>query len=157
MSDPGKPDAPSSDDRWMARAIEIARTDGAMFGAVIVDPNADGGAGAVIAEARNTVFLDGDSTAHAEVNAIRKACKNKGFPLAGLTIYASAEPCPMCAGAIAWSGISRVVYGTPIEALRGGGHLQIDVPCAAILGKWPIPIAIEGPVLEKEAGAVFGL
>ena len=61
--------------------------------------------------ASNSVTLDNDPTAHAEVNAIRQACRELGtFDLKGSVIYASCEPCPMCLGAIYWAGIERIYY-----------------------------------------------
>ena len=78
---------------------------GGPFGAVIVRD------GKILAIARNKVTWDNDPTAHAEVSAIRAACKRVGhFELKGATIYSSCEPCPMCLGAIYWSRISRLVF-----------------------------------------------
>ena len=75
------------------------------FGAVVVKN------GVVIARAYNTVVSSNDSTAHAEVNAIRRACKKLGtFDLSGCVLYASCEPCPMCNAAIKWSNIKKVFY-----------------------------------------------
>ncbi len=79
---------------------------GGPFGAVIVKN------GEIISTATNSVTNDNDPTAHAEVNAIRKACKNLNtFNLAGCTIYTSCEPCPMCLSAIYWAHIEKVYYG----------------------------------------------
>ena len=75
------------------------------FGAVVVRD------GVVIARAHNTVVSKHDPTAHAEVNAIRTACKKLGtFDLSGCDLYSSCEPCPMCAAAITWANISHVYY-----------------------------------------------
>jgi tRNA(Arg) A34 adenosine deaminase TadA len=75
------------------------------FGAVIVRD------GNVIARAHNTVVIKNDPTAHAEVNAIRLACKKMGtFDLSGCDLYTSCEPCPMCLAAITWANISHVYY-----------------------------------------------
>lgn len=95
---------------YLKRAVEIAsqnvkNSGGGPFGAVIVKDNK------IIAEAVNTVTIDNDPTAHAEVNAIRKATKAlNDFQLIGCTIYCSCEPCPMCLGAIYWSRFSRIVF-----------------------------------------------
>ena len=102
---------PSEDDMlFMREAIRLASNSvdrvGGPFGAVIVKD------GKIIAGASNSVTIDNDPTAHAEVNAIRKACKLLGtFSLDGCTIYTSCEPCPMCLGAIYWAGIDRIFYG----------------------------------------------
>ena len=79
---------------------------GGPFGAVIVKD------GAIVARGANSVTLDNDPTAHAEVNAIRAACRSLGtFDLSGCTVYTSCEPCPMCLAAIYWAGISRIYFG----------------------------------------------
>lgn len=95
---------------YMRRAIQLADESvacgGGPFGAVIVKD------GQVLAEGYNSVTLDHDPTAHAEVNTIREACRRLGtLDLTGATIYTSCEPCPMCLGAIYWSRISRIFYG----------------------------------------------
>ena len=101
--------------QYIRRAIELGREGmvkgvGGPFGAVIVLD------GEVIAEAYNEVIAGHDPTAHAEVQAIRKACvKKRTFHLPGATIYSSCEPCPMCMGAIYWAHIDRVVYSSAME------------------------------------------
>ena len=95
----------------MQRAIELAIENvrsgrGGPFGAVIVKD------GAVIAEGTNCVTSSNDPTAHAEVVAIREACRKLGsFQLDGCELYTSCEPCPMCLGAIYWARPARVFYG----------------------------------------------
>ena len=102
---------PTADDkRFMREAIKLAsdsvHNGGGPFGAVIVKD------GEIIAGASNSVTIDNDPTAHAEVNAIRHACKKLNtFNLDGCVIYTSCEPCPMCLGAIYWAGIDRIFYG----------------------------------------------
>ncbi len=84
---------------------------GGPFGAVIVDSNNN-----IIAVASNTVLKDNDPTAHAEINAIRKACKKLNtHDLTGYKIYATGYPCPMCLSAIIWSNIKEVYYGTNLN------------------------------------------
>lgn len=95
----------------MARAIQLAVENvrsggGGPFGAVVVR---DGG---IIAEGANRVTLTNDPTAHAEVLAIRLACRELGrFELKSCELYTSCEPCPMCLGAIYWTRLSRVYFG----------------------------------------------
>lgn len=68
--------------------------------------------GAVVAEAANEVIATNDPTAHAEVLAIRKACRKLGgFELKGCEIFSSCEPCPMCLGAIYWARLDRIYFG----------------------------------------------
>ena len=98
-----------TDIRFMREAIRLADESvahgGGPFGAVVVKD------GRILAGASNSVTLDNDPTAHAEVNAIRQACRELGtFDLKGSVIYASCEPCPMCLGAIYWAGIERIYY-----------------------------------------------
>jgi len=94
---------------YLQRAIELSiesvKNGGGPFGAVIVKD------GKIIAESNNTVTIDNDPTAHAEINAIRKACKElNSFDLSNCEIYTSCEPCPMCLGAIYWARISKIYY-----------------------------------------------
>ena len=98
------------DKAFMREAIRLATESvekgGGPFGAVIVKD------GEIIEKSSNSVTIDNDPTAHAEVNAIRKACKKLGtFDLSGCVIYTSCEPCPMCLGAIYWAHIGRIYYG----------------------------------------------
>ncbi|RYM36102.1 nucleoside deaminase [Brumimicrobium glaciale] len=94
---------------YMRRAIELSTISvangGGPFGAVIVKD------GKIIAESSNSVTIDNDPTAHAEVNTIRKACKAlNSFELVGCEIYSSCEPCPMCLGAIYWSRLDELYF-----------------------------------------------
>jgi len=87
------------------KSIESVENGGGPFGAVIVKN------GEVVAAASNSVTIDNDPTAHAEVNAIRQACRKLGtFDLSGCEIYASCEPCPMCLASIYWARIDTLYY-----------------------------------------------
>jgi len=95
--------------KFMQRAIELSKQSvengGGPFGAVIVKD------GKIIAEASNSVTHDNDPTAHAEVNAIRKAAKKlNSYDLSGAEIYTSCEPCPMCLGAIYWARLDKIYF-----------------------------------------------
>lgn len=97
------------DAQYMQMAIDLSLSNidsgGGPFGAVIVKD------GEVVATGTNRVVPDNDPTAHAEVVAIRQACKKLGtFNLEGATLYASCEPCPMCLSAIYWAGIKNLCY-----------------------------------------------
>jgi tRNA(Arg) A34 adenosine deaminase TadA len=94
---------------YMAKAIELATKNvergGGPFGAIIVK-NGD-----IIAESANSVTNDNDPTAHAEVNAIRQACKKLStYDLSGCQIFSSCEPCPMCLGAIYWARLDKLHF-----------------------------------------------
>ena len=98
------------DKTFMREAIRLAdesvQRGGGPFGAVIVRD------GEIVAGSANSVTIDNDPTAHAEVNTIRQACRKLGtFDLSDCVIYTSCEPCPMCLGAIYWAPISRIYYG----------------------------------------------
>jgi len=96
--------------KWMDRAIELAKKGmnmghGGPFGCVIVKKDE------ILAEGYNEVMSSNDPTSHAEIVAIRKACKTlNSFQLDGCDIYASCEPCPMCLGAIYWARPDRVFF-----------------------------------------------
>ena len=98
------------DNQFMQEAIRLARlgmenNEGGPFGAVVVKD------GEIIGRGYNQVSSSNDPTAHAEVVAIRDACKNLGhFQLDDCVIYTSCEPCPMCLGAIYWARPARIVY-----------------------------------------------
>ena len=94
---------------FMKRAIELSIKSvglgGGPFGSVIVKNDK------VIAEGSNKVALNNDPTAHGEIVAIRKACKNlNNFNLGGCELYSTCEPCPMCLSAIYWSHIEKIYY-----------------------------------------------
>lgn len=125
------------------------------FGAVIV-----GGDGAVLAEAWCNTTETGDCTGHAETTAVRLASPQHGRDvLAHATLYSSAEPCVMCAGAIFWAGIGRVVYGIGAVRLRHYRGERLDqrdaeLSCRDVFAASPIAITCIGPVLADEAAAV---
>ena len=107
--------------KYMLEALKKAEENintgkGGPFGAVVVRK------GEIIASAGNCVTSTNDPTAHAEVVAIREACKIlKTYDLSGCEIYASCEPCPMCLGAIMWSRIDRLYYAADRnDASRAG-------------------------------------
>lgn len=99
------------DEYFLRKAIALAREgmttgQGGPFGALIVKD------GQIVGQGCNQVTSTNDPTAHAEVVAIRDACRNLDtFQLEGCTLYASCEPCPMCLGAVYWARPARIVYG----------------------------------------------
>ena len=101
--------------KYMKIADELAQqniltNDGGPFGAVIIKNNE------IVGKGNNQVVLKNDPTAHAEIVAIRDACKNLGtFDLTGCEIYTSCYPCPMCLSSIIWSNIKMVYYGNTKE------------------------------------------
>jgi tRNA(Arg) A34 adenosine deaminase TadA len=125
------------------------------FGAILVDDS-----GKVLIEAENGYMPAHDGTAHAERLLATEACRTLSKDiLARATIYSSAEPCAMCAGAIYWAGIGRLVYGLSEQRLRGitGNHPEnptLDLPCRAVFASGPRPTEVVGPLLEDEAEAL---
>jgi guanine deaminase len=101
-------------DKFMKTAIDEARRGinaghGGPFGSVIVKD------GEIVGKGHNEVIKRGDPTCHGEIMAIRSACKKLGtYDLNGCELYTTAEPCPMCAGAIKWANIAKVWYGCNI-------------------------------------------
>jgi tRNA(Arg) A34 adenosine deaminase TadA len=145
----------------MRRAIRLsegARLHGNQpFGAVLVAAG-----GEVLAEAENAMLSDHDLTAHAEMNALRIASKRASpAEIASATMYASGEPCAMCAGAMLQHGLRRIVFGIrwevnrPYQRPAPPGVVRPTVGCRDILRLAPVPVEIIGSVLEEEARVPF--
>lgn len=145
----GDPAATLRDGGFIQRAYELAEEAAHAgdhpFGALLVRD------GRVLVEARNRVVSARDVTRHAEVEAISRGwAQYEPEVLAVCTLYASTEPCPMCAGALHWAGVERVVFGVPAEQL------------ASITGSAPLPplreladragyrFRIVGPVMPED-------
>lgn len=115
-------DFSDEDRRFMQMAIDLSISNidegGGPFGAVIVR------GGELVAEGANRVVPNNDPTAHAEVTAIRNACKKLNtFDLSGCTVYTSCEPCPMCLSALYWAGIKRICYA---NTKRDAAAIEFD-------------------------------
>src|SRR4051812_18296781 len=147
------------DAHFMRRSFDVARrslTHGNHpFGAILVDNK-----GEVLIEAENGYMPSRDGTAHAERLLATQACTTiDANVLRSATLYSSAEPCAMCAGAIYWAGIGRVVYGLGEHRLREltGNHPEnptLDLPCREVFGSGQRSTEVVGPLLEDEAAAV---
>ena len=146
------------DGMYLRQAIALSRTarerGNRPFGSVII-----GADGAVLGEGWNSNGETGDCTAHAEVQAIRDACqRHDRATLETATIYASGEPCVMCAGAIFWANIRRVVYGIDDRRLRvfRGERLDqrdVELSCRDVFRAAPFAMECIGPALIDEATA----
>jgi len=135
--------------RAIALSVENVKAGGGPFGAVIVQD------GRIVGEGANRVIPCNDPTAHAEIVAIREACRRLGnFHLDGCEIYASCEPCPMCLSAVYWARLGRIYYaGTRYDALDAGfDDVLICDELRAPLESRRIPAA---PLLREEALAAF--
>ena len=142
--------------KYMLAAIRsalkgVSKKEGGPFGAVIVDKN-----GHILSTAHNTVWKDTNPTAHAEVNAIRKACKKLGsINLSGCTIYSTTEPCPMCFSAIHWARIGTIVYGASIEDAAKYGFNEMKVKNTALKRSGKLRITIISDFMREDNLKLF--
>ena len=122
------------------------------FGALLVDAG-----NRVVLSAENTGATSKDATAHAELNLLREASSMfTPDELSTCTLYASAEPCPMCASAAVWSNIRQLVFGLGMEALYEvfgdtGDAPSLKIPSRDIMQMAPWAVSVTGPLLEEEA------
>jgi tRNA(Arg) A34 adenosine deaminase TadA len=151
-------DKKPSDEAMLRRAFAVAERSRANgnhpFGAILVSP-----VGEILIEAENGLMPDRDMTAHAE-RLLATAASKKFDPefLAACTMYTSAEPCAMCAGAIYWVGIGRVVFGLSEARLKQmtGNHPEnptLSLPCPTVFAAGQRKVEVVGPLLEDEAAA----
>ncbi|GAA1966141.1 nucleoside deaminase [Agromyces allii] len=148
----------SADEAHLRHAIEVARRSRAEgnhpFGAVLVAPDA------TVIEGANSVVTSGDPTGHAETNLVRLASARLDVEQLGRsTLYTSTEPCAMCAGAVYWSGIGRVVYALPEQGLAAmvpsqDGEPTMDLPCREVFARGGRTVHVAGPALVAEAAEV---
>ncbi len=137
---------------FMHLALEEAKKGDAPYGAVIVKNQE------VVAVAHNTVKRDSDPSAHAEINAIRRlTAQLKSTSLEGYTIYTTGEPCPMCATACVWTGISEIVYGASIHDLISVNQSQIDISCEQVIAKSFRNIKVTRGILKHECLELFNV
>jgi tRNA(Arg) A34 adenosine deaminase TadA len=145
------------DEAYLRKAFAVARKareEGQHpFGCILVGPD-----GAVLMEQGNSYLQEGhDMTAHAERMLSTRASKaHRPTFLNGCTIYISAEPCAMCAGAIYWAGIGRVVYGQSEQDLKiAAGHdpqnPTMSLPCRIVFAAGQRETEVIGPLLADEA------
>ena len=159
MSDTAHLDPGERDRHFLRRSFEIARRaishGNHPFGAVLVDRS-----GNVLIEAENGYMPARDGTAHAERLLATEACTTLNPAILGTaTLYSSAEPCAMCAGAIYWAGIGRLVYALSEGRLRDitGNHPEnptLNLPCREVLASGQRSTEVVGPLLEDEAAAL---
>jgi tRNA(Arg) A34 adenosine deaminase TadA len=151
---------PSLDhEEFLRRSFDVAqraRSHGNhQFGCILISATGD-----VLLETENGYMPDRDMTGHAERLLATQASKQ--FPpevLADCTLYTSAEPCAMCAGAIYWARIGRVVFGLTERQLKSmtGNHAEnptLDLPCRTVFAAGQRHVEVIGPLLENEAAAL---
>jgi guanine deaminase len=143
-----------TDDHWMSLAIDRARAGIAAgqtpFGAVIVRGSA------LIAAAHNEVWSRTDTTAHAEVVAIQRACAALGsIDLSGCEIFTTTEPCPMCASAIHWARIARCICGATIGDAAAAGFNELHLPARDLYRAGRSTVLMAEGVLRERCAALF--
>lgn len=110
----------------------------------------------VISCEHNTVWKGNDITAHAEINAIRMACKKlNSIDLNGCTIYSTTEPCPMCFSAIHWARISRIVYGTNINDSKENGFNELVISNSKMKSVGQADLELIGSFAREECLDLF--
>ena len=121
------------------------------FGALIIHTES----GERLMRAVNAVGVESDPSSHAELRAVRLACKKLKRPsLAGYTMYSTCEPCAMCMANALWARLDRVVYGATI-ADASKHCLQIHIPAKTVAARSDMACAVDGPVLRKECYTLF--
>lgn len=151
-------DVSEQDLGYVRRAIALSQSareaGNRPFGAVLADAS-----GNLLAEAENNQITEQDCTGHAETVLLRQMDKNLSPDiLKDCTLYASTEPCPMCAGAIFWSGVGRLVYALGSDrfySLQSESPFQLPLASREVLKHGKRPIEVIGPVLEAEALEAF--
>ena len=151
---PAHTDLSETDRQHLRAAIAIARHSrehgNHPFGALLAGPD-----GRVLLEAENTVVTEPDCTGHAETNLMRLASRQFAPDvLARCSLYTSTEPCPMCAGAIFWGGVGRVVFALGqggLYGLTGPAGDALPLSCRDVFAKGNRAIEVLGPALEDEA------
>lgn len=143
-----------SDEKFMqlaiAKAREGMRKGQTPFGAVIVKD------GEVISQVHNVVWQTTDITAHAEVHAIREACRKLGsIDLSGCVIYSTCEPCPMCFSAIHWAKIDRIVFGARIEDAESAGFNELHISNEEMKSRGGSAVEIQADFMREENRRVF--
>ncbi|WP_226040616.1 nucleoside deaminase [Natrinema sp. DC36] len=144
----------ATDESYVRRAIDLAESAVANgntpFGSLLVVDDA------VVRTAENTTLTDDDIAAHPEFKLARWAASElEPDELESCTMYTSTEPCPMCASAIIYAGLERVVYSVSVDSLvdvRDDG--VIEIPCEEVVDRADRSTIVEGPVLEREGLAV---
>jgi tRNA(Arg) A34 adenosine deaminase TadA len=144
----------TTDESSVRQAIDLAESAAANgntpFGSLLVVDDA------VVRTAENTTLTDDDIAAHPELKLARWAASElEPDELESCTMYTSTEPCPMCASAIVYAGLGRVVYSVPVDSLADvRDDVVIEIPCEEVIDRTDGSTIVEGPVLEDEGLAV---
>jgi tRNA(Arg) A34 adenosine deaminase TadA len=138
----------------MRKAIDVARegidAGQAPFGTVIVRD------GVLLSRSHNTVWRDLDSTAHAEINAIRQADRAvQSIDLSGAILYSTCEPCPMCLTAIHWSKIAECHFGARINAAASADFSEMPISAETMVSLGKSPLIVHPDLLREECARLF--
>jgi tRNA(Arg) A34 adenosine deaminase TadA len=134
---------------FTARTLATSRP--VPFGALIVHT----ASGKTLLRATNAVARENDPSAHAELRAVRLACKKiKSYSLAGYTLYTTCEPCPMCMANALWAGLDRVVYGATIADANRHCR-QVRVPARELARRSDMNTLVDGPLLRPLCNTLF--
>lgn len=139
-------------EQFMTEAIAEAKKGDLPYGAVLVKDDK------IVMRGHNTAQTDNDVSAHAEINVLRDFTRKNGYALDklnGYTLYTTGEPCPMCAAACVWAGLSQIVFGASIQELIESGQPQIDLSCEALVAKGFQQVKITPGVLARECLELF--
>jgi len=147
-----------ADESLMVRALALARRAKRRgeppFGALVVDPD-----GHVVSEATDEVEGGGDFTLHAELGAVRLACRARGRDLSGHCLYTTVEPCPMCFTAAWLARIGRIVFGCSMAAMKkatNGAQRELLLEAERLNALSGEPVILEAGVLGARCLALFG-
>lgn len=114
--------------------------------------------GKLLARAHNEVWASTDITAHAEIVALRRACKHdNAIQLHGATVYSTTEPCPMCFAACHWAAVERLVYGARIPDAARAGFRELTIPVEEMARRGGSDVRVEGGVLAAECAGLFAV
>jgi tRNA(Arg) A34 adenosine deaminase TadA len=112
--------------------------------------------GQVICSTHNTVRAECDATAHAEINAIREACRRLGtIDLSGHVLATTCEPCPMCAAAIHWARLDAIAFGATIAAAQAAGFNELAFPSSALYEHGGSRVEVHAGVLRDACRGLF--
>lgn len=139
-------------EKFMREALVEAKKGDLPYGAVLVK---DGG---IVMRGYNTAQRDNDVSAHGEINVLRAMTQKISYSLDSLrdyTLYTTCEPCPMCAGACVWAGVSRIIFGASTEQLILLGTQQINLTCQEVVAQGFHNIQITGGILAEECLDLF--
>jgi tRNA(Arg) A34 adenosine deaminase TadA len=110
----------------------------------------------VVAVAHNTVLADTDITAHAEIVALRQACRAAGdITLEGSIVATTCEPCPMCAAALHWARVATVHFGAAIADAQDAGFNELQLPAADLLSMGRSSVRLEAGLLAEDCRRLF--